>query len=199
MSANRFPLSTDTPTVQQFNGQLGGAANVWQAADAALTRPNNTTAYAANGALGSASSAVFRFGAFFRVAGSSGLLTGARLIASVTGIATSNMGSITVHLFNASPAAAIAAAAGGLLADQSTFNTMLADDSAKLGTISFSTWAIGGGTSNLIESYGSPALAPLPIMAARGAQELYAVPVATAAFTPAALQEIQLYLAAVLD
>lgn len=193
MAPNRYPLSTDTPTIQQFVGQLGGAANVWQPADSSLTRPNNATAYSANQVVGSSAVGIFTFTKFFRGKGSSGLLTGARLVASVASIATSNMGSITGHLFNVSPGG------GGALSDQATFETLFADDSAKLGTISFSVWNIGGTGSNLIESYGAPVLAPLPIIAAAQAQELYLVLAASAAFTPIASAVIQPYLSGVLD
>jgi hypothetical protein len=45
---------------QHFVGQVGGLSNVWQAADQSLTRPGNTTAYAANNAIGSSGSALFK-------------------------------------------------------------------------------------------------------------------------------------------
>jgi hypothetical protein len=178
---------------QHYVGQVGGLSNIWQAADQSLTRPANTSAYAANNAIGSSSSALFKFTSFFRVRGGSGLLTGLRVIASVAGIGTGNMGAIRAHLFNAIPTAA-----NGLV-DQGTFNTLFVDDASKLGTVDFSTWTIGGGGSNLIESYGSPALSPLPLIAAQGAMDLYAILVATAAFAPAAAQVIQAYASATLD
>jgi len=178
---------------QNFVGQVGGLSNVWQAADQSLTRPANTTAYAANNAIGSSSSTLFKFSGFFRARGGSALLTGLRVIASVSGIATSNMGVIRAHLFNASPTAA-----NGLV-DQGAFNTLFVDDVSKLGTADFSTWTIGGGGSNLIESYGAPALSPLPLVAAQGAMDLYAVLVATGAFAPAAAQVIHAYASATLD
>lgn len=180
-----------------FQGNLGGMSNVWQAADATLTRPGNTTPYTTGMALGSAASTVFRFGTFFRQPAGSGLLTGARLVASVSGIGTANMGAITGHVFNATPSAAPAA-------DQSQFPTLAADDAAKLGTISFSTWAIGGTGSNLIESYGVLSLSPLPVIAAPitnsvTPQELFVVLMAAGGWTPVSAAILNLYLAAVLD
>ena len=174
-------------------GQVGGVANVWQPADASLRRPGNTTAYAANQAVGSGQSALFKFTGFFRVFGSSALLTGLRLVASLPGIATTNMGAIRAHLFNGAPNIA-----SGLV-DQGTFNTLFADDALKLGTVDFSTWSIGGAGSDLIESYGTPSVSPLPIIAAQGVRDLYAVLVATGVFTPAAAQLILPYASATLD
>jgi hypothetical protein len=177
----------------QFVGQVGGLSNVWQAADQSLTRPANSTAYAANNAIGSSSAALFKFTGFFRVRGGSGLLTGLRVIASLSGIAISNMGAIRAHLFNAVPTAA-----NGLV-DQGAFNTLFVDDASKLGTVDFTAWTSGGGGSTLVESYGSPALSPLPLIAAPGAMDLYAILVATGAFTPAAAQVIQAYASATMD
>jgi hypothetical protein len=191
-----FPLSSAF-AAQQHIGQVGGLSNVWQLADSALTRPANTTAYAANQAIGSNTTALFKFSGFLRANGGSALLTGLRLVASLSGIAASNMGAIRAHLFNAAPSIA-----NGLV-DQGTFNTLLADDLFKLGTVDFSTWNIGGGGSNLIESYGAPALSPLPIIGAQtpapGARDLYVILVATGAFTPASGQTIQAYASATMD
>jgi hypothetical protein len=191
-----FPLSSAFAT-QQHIGQVGGISNVWQPADSALTRPANTTAYAANQAIGSSTTVLFKFSGLFRANGGSASLTGLRVVASLSGIAASNMGAVRAHLFNAAPSIA----AG--LVDQGTFNTLLADDLFKLGTVDFSTWNVGGGGSNLIESYGAPALSPLPIIGAQtpapGARDLYMILVATGAFTPASGQTIQAYASATLD
>lgn len=206
MAPNRYPALSDTPTIQQFLGQVGGAANVYQPADASLTRPNNTTAYANHNAVGSGTAALFKFSNFFRVKGGSGLLRSARLIASVASIATSNMGAIRMHLFNAVPGAAQgpAAGAGSVLVDQGTFETLFADLASKVGWVDFATWSIGGTGSDTIESFGllnSVALEqnPHPVIAAANAADLYAVLEATGAFTPAASQIIIPYLSATLD
>lgn len=189
----KFPNETGpTGGTTTFQGNLGGMSNVWQAADAALTRPANATPYTAGMALGSSGATVFRFGTFFRQVAGSGLLTGARLVASLSGIGVANMGAITGHVFNVTPTGAPAA-------DQLQFASLVADDLTKLGTISFSAWNIGGTGSNLIESYGTLALQPLPLIAGSTAQELYVVLAATGGWTPASAQIMQLYLAAVLD
>lgn len=195
MAPNRFPQSSDTPTHQGWIGQTGGASNVWQPADAALTRPANTTAYANHNSIGSSTSCLFKFTSFFRIKGGSGLLTGARLIANLAAIATSNMGAIRMHLFNAAPSSN----GGSGLVDQGTFETLFSDEAAKLGVIDFSTWSIGGTGSDTIESYGTPILTPMPVIAAATAADLYAVLEATGAFTPASAQIMQAYLAGSLD
>jgi hypothetical protein len=174
-------------------GNAGGMASGWVAADFSLTRPNNTTAYAANQALGNASVVLYKFTGFFRATGSSALLTGMRIKASVASIATSNMGAITAHLWNAAPATLPAA-------DASAFNLLTADNGAqKLGTVAFSTWNIGGASSDMIDSYGTPILTPLPLIGAAAAADLYCILVATAAFTPIANAIITPYVSAVLD
>ncbi len=188
----QFPPSA--PFVhQQHIGQVGGVSNVWQSADASLTRPNNTTAYSANQAVGSSTSALFTFSGFFRAPGGSGLLTGLRLVASGSGIATTNMGAIRAHLFNASPTVASG------LSDQGTFTTLVADDKLKLGVADFTSWTIGGTGSTLIESYGSLAFQPLPIIGAAGSLALFAVLEARGAFTPLAQSVTQIYASAALD
>ena len=183
VQSSRWPLGG-----AQIIGNVGGTANVWQPADQILTRPANTTAYASGGALGSSSSVIFSFGdianyptaqGFFRQPNSSGLLSGLRLGCSLAGITASNVGSVTGHLFQASPSAA----AG--LVDQSQFPTLQADSPVKLGIVQFSTWYIGGTGSDLIESYGAPVLSQQPIIAAPGSQALFVVCVANSAFTPA--------------
>lgn len=208
MAPNRYPQSVDTPTVQQWLGQAGGCSNVYQPADAALTRPNNTTAYANHNAIGSTTTALFKFSNFFRMKGSSGQLRSARLIANVASVATGNMGAIRMHLFNASPLAQSGlfngAGSGTVLIDQGVFMSLFADEAGKQGWIDFATWSIGGTNSDTIESFGvinTVALEqnPHPVIAAPGAQDLYAILEATGAFTPAALQVILPYLSASLD
>lgn len=193
MAPNRYPQSADTPTHQSWAGQVGGAANVWQPADASIARPANTTAYAAHNAIGNASLTLFKFSNFFRAKGGSGILTGARLVANLAAIATSNMGAVRMHLFNAAPTVA-----SGLV-DQGAFMTLFADESAKLGWADFSSWSIGGTGSDTIESYGALPATPLPLIGAAQAADLYAVLEATGAFTPAASQVVLPYLAAMLD
>lgn len=161
----------------QVIGNVGGIANPWVAADANLTRPNNATAYAAHQGMGSGASCLFKWSNIFRTKGATGLLSGMRLVGSVASIAVSNLGNIRAHLFNAIPT-------GLPAADAAALNFLFADITSKVGYIDFSSWQIGGASSDMIESYGTPAVSPLPIGAASTAQDLYAILEATAAFTP---------------
>jgi hypothetical protein len=165
---------------------------VWAAADAALTRPNNATAYAAHQGIGSGSSCIFKWSDCFRTNGGTGLLTGLRLEASVASIAAANMGAITARLFNTSPSSPPSA-------DQQTFNTLVANSPIELGAVDFATWSIGGAGSDVIRSYGVSRISPMQLKAAAAAKDLYMVLEATAAFTPAANAIINAYASALLD
>src|ERR1700729_367613 len=190
---------------QSFIGNVGGVANAWQNADQTLTRPANTTAYAANQALGSSASAIFSFGdlvnypsssPFFRQANSSALLSGLRLSVSLAGGITSlTMGSVMAYLFQAAPTAATT----GPLVDQGTWTTLLADTSAFLGQVLFSNWNIGGTGSDMTSSWGAPLLSQQPIIAAASTQSLFVVCVSTGAFTPLVSMIYHLHAASVGD
>lgn len=196
----KFPSDQSYSSSEHFAGAFGGLANVWTPADVSLTRPNNSTAYANNGLIGSSSAVLFKWSSFFRCPGSSGLLTGMRLVASVASIATTNMGAISAHLFNAVPAAALGPNNFASAVDQGTFNFMAADNGAKkLGVVTFATWNGGGAGSDATDSYGTPLLCPQPIIADPLATDLYCLLVATGAFTPIANAIITPYVAAVLD
>lgn len=191
--ATRFPQNSDTPTHQSFIGLVGGSSNVWQPADAALTRPGNTTAYANHNTIGSITAVIFKWSTFFRGKNSSAILTGARLVANGAAIATANMGAVRMHLFNAAPTA------GNGVIDQGTWLTLFADENAKQGWADFSSWTIGGTGSDTIESYGTFSATPSPAIAAPADSALYAVLEATGAFTPISAQLIVPYLAGYLD
>lgn len=195
----KWPIDQSFSSAEQFAGAMGGLANVWTAADAALTRPANATAYAANQAIGSATAVLFKFSGFFRCPGSSGLLTGMRLTASVASIATTNMGAISAYLYNALPSGALGPNNFASLGDQGTFKLLAADAPQKIGVVNFSTWNGGGTGSDMIDSYGAPIITPLPIIADPKATDLYCLLVATGAFTPIASAIVTPSVAAVLD
>ena len=130
VASSRWPLSGAT-----IIGNLGGVANVCQASDQTLTRPNNATAYVPYQAIGSSSSVVFSFGdlanypsskGFFRQPNSTGFLTSLRCDVSGTGIVPSNMGSMIGWLYQSLPTAA-----SGLV-DQSAYPLLVADIGAFL-------------------------------------------------------------------
>lgn len=186
------PNSQWPPQGAPILGNVGGVANVWQAADQTLTRPANTTAYAANQALGSSSSVVFSFGdqvnypssvPFFRHVGSSAFLTGLRLSVSLaSGVTSLVMGTVLAHVYQAAPSAATA----GPLADQGVYPTLQADAPIDLGLVLFTTWFVGGTGSDYMTSYGAPVLSQQPVIATVDAQSLFVVCTAQAAFTPLA-------------
>ena len=190
------------PYWQQAGGQItnfGGKATVWQAADQTLTRPANTTAYAAGNAIGSSSSVVFSFTNFFWQPGSSGILTGLRWVVNGSGIGSSNVGSTYAHLYLSSPTAA----AG--LVDQSVYPLKIADDALKLGTVLLNTTVTGGTGSDMVEVYGQQIISTQHLIglqssgATPGSGTLYAVLVANSTPIPLASQVNYLYASGVMD
>jgi hypothetical protein len=186
----------------EFIGMVGGLATVWQAADANLTRPANTTAYSSGEAIGSSSSVVFSFGdqanypasvPFFRQPNSSGIMTGLRCDMSLSGIATTAGGPMIGWLYQASPSAAVG------LVDQSAYPHLIADVGLFLGLVQFSSWWTGGTGSDTISSFGATVLAQQPIIGAAKTGALFAVLTANGAFTPASAAIVHLHAAMVGD
>lgn len=199
VASSRYPNFTQSPGNIT---NIGGISNVCMAADQTLTRPANTTAYAAGQALGSDSSVIFSFGdtvnypsakPFFRYVNSSALLTSIRLGCSLSGITASNMGSVIGHVYQTSPTAAEG------LVDQNQYPVLQADSPKKLGLVLFNTWFTGGTGSDLIESYGSPVLSQHPIIAAADTQSLFVVCVANSSFTPASSAIFHLHASSIND
>jgi hypothetical protein len=152
----------------------------WQEADATLTRPANTTATVAHGAIGSAASCLFKFTNFFDVVGQHGLLTGMKMVIEKAAIAVPSGIAIRMHLYQDDETAVILSSN----ADAATFKTMAAAAAKKIGYVDFTTWNIGGTGSDCIESYGVPVITSLHLKAGAVAKDLYAIGEATAVFTP---------------
>jgi hypothetical protein len=165
---------------------LAGKAN-WSAADGAITRSANVTPYAAHNSMGSASNCLFTFTNLFPFVGAQALLTGLKLVMGAASVPASIV--VRAHLFNDDLSASVLAAN----ADQSTFKTLLASEGAKLGYVDFSSFAIGGSGSDCIESYGTPSVSPLHLVAKATSRNLYAILEATASFTPPSASEMRLY------
>ena len=156
-------------------------SSIWTPADAALTRPANTTATAVNGAIGSAGSALFKFSNFFEANAAHELLTALRLTISLAAGITAPTGILVrAHLFNADVSATVLSSN----ADAGTYKEMLAAAPNKLGYVDFISFASGGSGSDAIEGYGTPVLSPLHLKAAAAAADLYAILVAQSAYTP---------------
>lgn len=193
-----WPETGDTVAIgagENSIGSVGGHSIVWKEADGTKTRPNNTTAYAANQAIGATADVIFKWTSFFRKNANTGTLTGLRVTVAGSGIAAANMGAIRAHLFTTSPTLTSNA-------DQGTYNTLNSNKAIGLGYVDFSSWVIAGAGSDVIGSYGSPVIANLPLAAAAGARDLYAV-LATqpgaAGFTPLAQAVIDMFASAFED
>jgi hypothetical protein len=187
-----FPYAQDSGQGRAAVVTVGGFGQSWIASDNGLTRPANTTAYAAQQALGSANSCLFKWTNFFQMKGQTGVLVGLRLVVNAAGIATSNMGNVRAHLFSQAPSGAPAA-------DQAVYNELVANAPNKQAIVDFSTWNIGGASSDMIDSYGTPPLSPQPVAADPSAKDLYCLLVATGAFTPIASAVITPYASGMLD
>lgn len=152
------------------------------APDADLTRPANTTAYAANYSIGTASNCLLTYSSFFEAVGDNHLLTNARLI--IQGSATVSVPSgiaIRAYLFTSDVTATVLSSN----ADQATYKQMFAAESSAQGYIDFSTFATGGTGSDAMVSIGVPSGSTLHhLKSGAASRALYAILVATAAFTP---------------
>lgn len=150
--------------------------------DSDITRPANTTAYAANNSIGTASNCLLTYSSFFEAAGDNHLLTNARLI--IQGSATVSVPSgiaIRAYLFNSDVSATVLSSN----ADQATFKRMFAAQAYSQGHIDFTTFETGGTGSDCMVSTGTASGGTLHHMkASTTSRALYAILVATAAFTP---------------
>lgn len=170
---------------------IGSSSDYNVAPDADLTRPANTTAYAANNSIGSSSNCLLTYSNFFEAAGDSHLLTEAALV--ISGAATVSVPSgisVRAYLFNADPSATVLSSN----ADQATFKLMLASMASMCGYVDFSTFVTGGTNSDAMVGYGTPIVTPKQVKAAGTSRALYAILVATGAFTPISAAVHRLYL-----
>jgi len=192
-------VSGDTTVYQNAKGNpqeaqgitLLAGKSAWAAANTAITRPANTTAYAAHNSIGGAANCLFTFSNLFPWAGAAGILTGMKLVINASGISVPSGIAVRAHLFNDD----VSATALSANADQSTFKTMVANAGAKLGYVDFTSFSIGGSGSDAIESYGTPVVSPLHLQAKAGGRNLYAILEATAAYTPNSASVYSLYAA----
>lgn len=187
-AGNRAPVNLDSG---RATVALPGGA--WQAADAGLTRPANTTPYTAHQAVGSGSSCVFQFSSLFRKNGGSALLLASKLVISGSGIAVPGGINVRGHLFNATPSSPPAA-------DAATFQTLLADATSKVAIIEYApAYAyIGGAGSDAFEIWGvlAPEGQAKPIRAAGGSSNLWMILETVTGYTPNSGATYQPYLMA---
>lgn len=156
---------------------LAMGAGIWQAADAALTRPGNATAYADKKAVGSSSSCLFTFSDFFRRKGASALLLGAKLeIYKSGGISVPSGFAVRAWLYAGAPSSPPAS-------DQADFLLNHANAAVRLGYLDFSTAVSGASGSDCYEAYAEPTL-PRTLKAPADVDDLCMVIHSTGAWTP---------------
>lgn len=173
-----MPVSID---VQQVKGKL-------ILATATLTRPNDTTAYAAGDVVSNSASATTPLALpLARVEGGSGYLVAARLSTSKKSI-TPRM---RVHLFNASDPT--------LAADNAAWRELFADASKRLGYFDLPAMSTAADTTNSNMARALDLALRIPFVAAAAALNLYAVLETLDAFTPDANQQFSLTLLADVD
>lgn len=166
---------------------LTGRSSAWQACDTALTRPANTTAYAANKAIGSSSSTLFKFTNWFSEAGGSRLLTGLKFSAEKSGgISVPANFSVRAFVYAGLPTAPAA--------DQADFPLLAADKTLRQAAPLFETPIAGGTGSDCYESY-APLYTPALIKAAAGNRDLYVILVAQGAWTPTSASILNVFAA----
>jgi hypothetical protein len=148
-------------------------------ADAARTRPNNTTAYAASQYIGDAADSYFKWTSLFRVNGGTGYLNELRLFVSKSGGVTVPAGVVIRGMIYNAP--------GSAVADQAAFNLTeaLRSGEGRLGFVDFTTTYTGGASSDEFEMVAAPTW-PMLLQAASAVRDLYVVLIATGAWTPAA-------------
>jgi hypothetical protein len=156
------------------------SSTAWKAADAALARPADATATVIGGAIGSGTSALFKFSNFFEDKGAHALLTGLKLVISGAGIAAPASMAIRAHLYSADVSGVVLSAN----ADKGTWKSMLAAQGDALGYVDFSTFIVGGAGSDAVVGFGVPVVSPMHLRAADDAKDLFAILVATAVYTP---------------
>lgn len=158
---------------------LAMGAGIWQGADAALTRPANATGYTSNKAVGDGSGCVFTFSDFFRRAGGSALLLGAKLeIYKSGGISVPSGFAVRGWLYAGAPTSPPAS-------DQTDFLLNHANTAIRLGYLDFGTPVGGASGSDCYESYAEPTL-PRTLKAPAGVDDLCMILHSTASWTPTA-------------
>lgn len=155
--------------------RVAGGLSVWQFADAARTRPANTTAYAANKIVGDAVDSAFKFSNVFRRAGGGLWLTELKVQCSAAAITLPAGIGVKGILYQSTISA---------LADQSDYAMTEAGRTNRLGIVTLATAVSGGTGSDAYELIGAPDFGPLYLQAAAGSRDLYLRLVSTGAWTP---------------
>jgi len=142
-----------------------------------ITRPADTTAYAAGDGVGTASTVVQTLTGAARQNSGGGRILTARLFKSGTTVTNATF---SVLLFSTAPTT---------VADNAAFNLLYAEQAYYIGTIAFSTMTVQGSGGGFAATVANPAVW---YQTASGSKALYAVIIATAAYTPASAETFQL-------
>ena len=157
--------------------RLPYAPEIRRIAASEVTRPANTTAYAAGDAVGTATSSVLTLSNAARQNSGGGRVLAVRLFKSGTTVTNATF---TIHFFNTAPTD---------VADNAALDILYAQQSRYIGNLALSTMVVGGSGGGYAYLNANP---PLWYSTASGSKALYAVIVATAAYTPASAETFTL-------
>jgi hypothetical protein len=154
-----------------------------------ITRPADTTAYAAGDSVNTSTTVptVMTFANFARVNGGSGYITKARLVTDKKSITPR----VRVHLFNA--------ANPQLTNDNAAFIDLYADDAKKIGFFDLPAMTTSADTTNSTESRTLDFSLRIPFVAGGATRSIFALLETLDGFTPASGEKFTLTLLADLD
>jgi hypothetical protein len=142
-----------------------------------LTRPANTTAYAAGDVVGTASTGVLTLNGAAKSNSGGGRILGVRLNKSGTTVTNATF---TVHFYNTAPTA---------VADNAAWDSLYAEAEYYIGSTALTLMTAGGAGGGFTSLVVNP---PLWYQTASGSKALYAVITAAAAYTPASAETFKL-------
>jgi hypothetical protein len=142
-----------------------------------ITRPANTTAYTAGDGVGTATACVQTLNNAAKINSGGGRITAVRLFKSGTTVTNATF---TVLFFNAAPTD---------VADNAAFNLLYAEQSRFIASVALSTMTVQGSGGGFAFTLPSPMIY---YQTAQGSKALYAVIIATAAYTPASAETFAL-------
>ena len=160
-----------------YNTYLPYSPLIKRVAASEITRPADTTAYAAGDGVGTASTVVQTLNGAARQNSGGGRILTVRLFKSGTTVTNATF---SVLFFNTAPTT---------VADNAAFNLLYAQQDRYIGTVALSTMTVQGSGGGFAATVANP---PVWYSTASGSKALYAVIIATAAYTPASAETFQL-------
>jgi hypothetical protein len=161
--------------MSRYNDSLGQVGGHMEPVSATLTRPADTTAYAAKDAVSDSTSAptVLTFSKLARVQGGSGYIVKARLMTNQS----TNVARFRLHLYHTAPTA---------INDNAAHTLLWANRAARIGWIDFAACQTEGTGSDAANALNDTVR--LPFSCADTSRHLYGLLEAIDAFTPASAQ-----------